>query len=101
VVVHSANSNICLLINLAPYRVLQTFTRFNEARDRRITTLRPVALASEQTALAVGYKDNDRRVDARENLPQTRFIDAYARVARRRRSCRRTAAATKCLRGMP
>src|SRR5690606_13489302 len=81
--------------------VLQALAGLDEARDRRVAALRPVRLAPEQAAVAVGDEDDDRRIDPREDADAAVRPDAHAGVAARLRARQGTATAAVLLRLVP
>src|SRR5699024_9596275 len=52
-----ADPHAALLPHLAPNAVLDTLTRFEEARERAVEAPRPLLVTAEEHALAVGGND--------------------------------------------
>src|SRR5476651_1443645 len=65
VIANAMDGNPSFLRDLTNYCVLKALTGLDKSGDRRIAPSGPAGLSSKQSALAVAYHDDDRRIHAR------------------------------------
>jgi len=81
VILNVVHGDASLFGDLAYHRILQTLTRLDKPRNRRVAAGRPSCLATQERTLAVAHQDYDRRINPRKLFLGAGRIRAAQHVA--------------------